>query len=275
MESLEKFLEDQRILLENTLEDIRKLQALKEKALSNPEHFIDNLQSELNDPVYRLSDHPEKIELPTIEWGLLAGQDPSGFSKITIPSSGRTRTRLTPSAYETHIKTIIAKTGPIDMESFPAEGMEQNSSEDVPMHDTPKEKETDRAHIVEPYSKHSKHRKPVCSLRLRSQRRLHSPKVEPEVTVDIPPVVPTPIVKEQPPVGDPPPARSATFNLPWTPQEQRLLERYLLEIPSTERHRWVKISKAMGGTRTARQVASRVQKYNEKMKKFGLEVVGV
>ena len=38
--------------------------------------------------------------------------------------------------------------------------------------------------------------------------------------------------------------------------------------------RWAKISKAMGGRRTARQVASRVQKYFEKLRRFGVEVGG-
>ena len=38
--------------------------------------------------------------------------------------------------------------------------------------------------------------------------------------------------------------------------------------------RWAKISKAMNGRRTARQVASRVQKYYEKLKRFGIEVGG-
>jgi hypothetical protein len=37
-------------------------------------------------------------------------------------------------------------------------------------------------------------------------------------------------------------------------------------------HRWSKISKAMGGRRTPRQVASRVQKYFEKLKLFGVTV---
>ena len=36
--------------------------------------------------------------------------------------------------------------------------------------------------------------------------------------------------------------------------------------------RWSKISKAMGGRRTPRQVASRVQKYFEKLKLFGVKV---
>lgn len=37
---------------------------------------------------------------------------------------------------------------------------------------------------------------------------------------------------------------------------------------------WARISHAMGGTRTPRQVASRVQKYFEKLKRYGIEVEG-
>ena len=37
-------------------------------------------------------------------------------------------------------------------------------------------------------------------------------------------------------------------------------------------YRWQKISRAMGGKRTPRQVASRVQKYFEKLKRFGIGV---
>lgn len=36
--------------------------------------------------------------------------------------------------------------------------------------------------------------------------------------------------------------------------------------------RWSKISKAMNGRRTPRQVASRVQKYFEKLKRFGVDL---
>jgi hypothetical protein len=36
--------------------------------------------------------------------------------------------------------------------------------------------------------------------------------------------------------------------------------------------RWAKVSQAMGGRRTPRQVASRVQKYFEKLKRFGVGV---
>lgn len=85
--------------------------------------------------------------------------------------------------------------------------------------------------------------------------------------------------------------RPETYKQAWSVSEQHLLERLLEEIPEGEKNRyglkqfskidadkrflyrsWSKISKAMNGRRTARQVASRVQKYYEKLKRFGLEV---
>lgn len=48
--------------------------------------------------------------------------------------------------------------------------------------------------------------------------------------------------------------------------------RVILRFDRIHWFRWVKISNAMGGTRSARQVASRVQKFTEKMKKFGLDM---
>jgi len=66
--------------------------------------------------------------------------------------------------------------------------------------------------------------------------------------------------------------KSDTFKMAWSVEEQRLLERLLEEIPDGEKNRWAKISQAMNGRRTPRQVASRVQKYFEKLKKFGIEV---
>ncbi|KAH7883093.1 hypothetical protein F5I97DRAFT_1901913 [Phlebopus sp. FC_14] len=67
-------------------------------------------------------------------------------------------------------------------------------------------------------------------------------------------------------------SRSDTYKQAWSISEQHLLERLLEEIPDGERNRWAKISQAMGGRRTPRQVASRVQKYFEKLKRFGVSV---
>jgi hypothetical protein len=83
-----------------------------------------------------------------------------------------------------------------------------------------------------------------------------------------------------------------TYKQAWSVEEQHLLERLLEEIPDGEKnryvgifhcpdnltyanaYRWLKISQAMNGRRTARQVASRVQKYYEKLKRFGVDVNG-
>ena len=98
-----------------------------------------------------------------------------------------------------------------------------------------------------------------------------------------PPMLPPAVKKEKP--------KSETYKQAWSVSEQHLLERLLSEIPDGEKNRyemlllsagkssiylflsrWSKISKAMGGRRTPRQVASRVQKYFEKLKLFGVNV---
>ncbi|KAF8628997.1 hypothetical protein AX15_003605 [Amanita polypyramis BW_CC] len=65
-----------------------------------------------------------------------------------------------------------------------------------------------------------------------------------------------------------------TYKQAWTESEQNLLEQLLDKIPDGEKNRWQKISRAMKGRRTPRQVASRVQKYFEKLKKYGIDIGG-
>ncbi|KAH9083810.1 hypothetical protein EDB83DRAFT_2179160, partial [Lactarius deliciosus] len=62
--------------------------------------------------------------------------------------------------------------------------------------------------------------------------------------------------------------KSETYKGAWSISEQHFLERLLTEIPDGGKNRWSKISRAMGGRRTPRQVASRVQRYFEKLKPF-------
>jgi len=66
-----------------------------------------------------------------------------------------------------------------------------------------------------------------------------------------------------------------SFNRLWTPEEQRKLERLLIEYPeeAVASHRWEKIARALGN-RSPKQVASRVQKYFIKLAKAGLPVPG-
>ncbi|KAG6918285.1 hypothetical protein DXG01_015377 [Tephrocybe rancida] len=61
-----------------------------------------------------------------------------------------------------------------------------------------------------------------------------------------------------------------TYKQQWSVSEQHLLEQLLDQIPEGEKNRWQKISLAMNGKRTPRQVASRVQKYFAKLKRFGI-----
>ncbi|CAO3614114.1 unnamed protein product [Cunninghamella blakesleeana] len=69
--------------------------------------------------------------------------------------------------------------------------------------------------------------------------------------------------------------QTQTHNQPWTEEEQRRLEELLEIYPDepVQAQRFNKISKALG-TRTPRQVGSRIQKYFIKLAKMGLPVPG-
>ncbi|KAM9325268.1 ZZ-type zinc finger-containing protein 3 [Gastrophryne carolinensis] len=69
--------------------------------------------------------------------------------------------------------------------------------------------------------------------------------------------------------------KPGTFNQLWTVEEQKKLEMLLLKYPpeEVESKRWQKIAEELGN-RTAKQVASRVQKYFIKLTKAGIPVPG-
>ncbi|XP_072771339.1 ZZ-type zinc finger-containing protein 3 isoform X2 [Nerophis lumbriciformis] len=71
------------------------------------------------------------------------------------------------------------------------------------------------------------------------------------------------------------PNKPDTFNQLWTVEEQKKLELLLLKFPpeEVESKRWQKIADELGN-RTAKQVASRVQKYFIKLTKAGIPVPG-
>ena len=58
------------------------------------------------------------------------------------------------------------------------------------------------------------------------------------------------------------------------PRIGKLRDYVSLVLVLTKNDSWAQISKAMNGKRTPRQVASRVQKYYEKLKQFGLDIGG-
>ncbi|TFK28236.1 hypothetical protein FA15DRAFT_701136 [Coprinopsis marcescibilis] len=94
---------------------------------------------------------------------------------------------------------------------------------------------------------------------------------QPSHTSSTPTTTPTKTTPTPTP-SKPPKAKPETYKQAWTDAEQNELERLLDEIPAGEKFRWQKISRAMGGRRTPRQVASRVQKYFEKLKRFGADL---
>ena len=127
-----------------------------------------------------------------------------------------------------------------------------------------------------------------------AKRAKPSGKLKVKLKVEPPPEPePEPEETTEPPRDKKGKAKSETYKQAWSVSEQHLLERLLDEIPDGEKNRyapfsalvsalwlttgcvrWAKISKAMNGRRTARQVASRVLKYYEKLKRFGIEVGG-
>ncbi|XP_070176347.1 ZZ-type zinc finger-containing protein 3-like isoform X2 [Littorina saxatilis] len=70
-------------------------------------------------------------------------------------------------------------------------------------------------------------------------------------------------------------SKPATFNKLWSPEEQKRLDELLVRYPpeEIEARRWRKIAAAFGD-RTPQQIASRVQKYFEKLEKAKLPIPG-
>ncbi|KAF9495195.1 hypothetical protein BDN71DRAFT_1447824 [Pleurotus eryngii] len=95
-------------------------------------------------------------------------------------------------------------------------------------------------------------------------------KAEPEEPLTIPPATAAHTKRSR----DASRPKSETYKQAWSTSEQHLLEKLLEDIPDGEKNRWQKISQAMDGRRTPRQVASRVQKYFEKLKRFGVGLNG-
>ncbi|KAJ7856552.1 hypothetical protein B0H13DRAFT_1641449 [Mycena leptocephala] len=96
---------------------------------------------------------------------------------------------------------------------------------------------------------------------------------DPAPDADAPPTPPTVLGKRtrRPSASANAKGKTDTYKVMWSAEEQNLLERLLEEIPADDPRRYLKISVAMEGRRTPRQVSSRVQKYLQKLKKYGVE----
>lgn len=96
----------------------------------------------------------------------------------------------------------------------------------------------------------NKQSRQVCDINLRHKNVSDKPETQTVNTIEV--------------------EKHESFKKPWTVEEQLRLEELLIEHPPerNESNRYRKIAEALG-TRNLRQVCSRVQKYNMKMKKVG------
>ncbi|KAF8324007.1 hypothetical protein DL93DRAFT_2128205 [Clavulina sp. PMI_390] len=256
LDSLESFINAQHDIIAGCRSDLIYLANLKQDALRDPQSFTEHLTDKLS-PLALTS--LEQVEPEYIDWKLFGRADPSLLRDIRIPSLHRQEQPWARSVsdLQRHLQAPLAEykyeiTRQLldsDEESFQA----LSSS-----HMIMKKRKRDEAEDSDDNYAESPSRLKASDA--GSRQRV----VERELTpVAVPPAM-------VPSKGRKAKEHTSNFNQPWTLHEQHLLERFLLEIPDGEKHRWVKISEAMGGIRTPRQVASRVQKYNEKLKKFGL-----
>ncbi|GJJ14728.1 hypothetical protein Clacol_008995 [Clathrus columnatus] len=347
--TLDAFLDSQRQLIARTQADIQKLTLLREKALKDPVPFVENVDNELDDAAFKISEH-ETPRIPEgIDWNLYNTFDPTPLSKISIPGPPSLSTATKQISPPTELQTLVHSAVEDILGDFkpyvPPPDTEEEDEEDaeavneqrladlvnvgrknqVPIIKPPAASrrrvpsgpnhwnDTDIL-ILEskgsPNGDHNSRTDIVPQVRLRSQRirrptlRAEQAYQQPQSTARIrrssinplpSPVTDVPnealsdvtspdIIAATPPQREEEPTvredssrprrrsvHSETYNKPWSSNEQRLLEKLLEDIPHGEKNRWSKISKAMAGKRTPRQVASRVQKYFEKLKKFGVD----
>ncbi|KZT54988.1 hypothetical protein CALCODRAFT_499171 [Calocera cornea HHB12733] len=266
--NLQRFIELQQAHLQRTRQDLEKLDRLGERVKADPEAFLKRMTDELNDPAFRRPP-AEYLRLPAIDWSLLAGTDPSVFENLTTP---RRRTLRERNPLREKLDAIVSDSGlppvqrpvyqyntppdfsPVEDTSFEFNGRERteqvqgDDEEELPdsLFGTP---EADERNV---------------RFSLPSNGHDYGDANGAKADDD-------PSEAED----NPTPGRrhSTTFAQPWSTHEQRLLEKHLALIPPTATQRWAKVSKAMKqdqADRTARQVASRVQKMIAKMLKMGV-----
>ncbi|ORX59463.1 hypothetical protein DM01DRAFT_1381068 [Hesseltinella vesiculosa] len=242
--------------LTQATKDIETLTRLKRKALDDPMTFIEDLKTKkLKNEIPRL----QKIfAVPEIDWTKYKYMPESRFAKQTASLAALihqyTNTYEKPTMYKNILETEMPpqtiqdpkQTSPQvkALQDELAKGLEAigqiapSRATSIPPSADPSDTEDD----------------PLTPTGMIGKRRLSTQTgmMEQDLTTE-----------------------SRTHNLPWTDEEQRRLEELLEIYPDepVQAQRFNKISQAMG-TRTPRQVASRIQKYFTKLAKKGLPVPG-
>ncbi|KAI0274503.1 hypothetical protein BGY98DRAFT_993200 [Russula aff. rugulosa BPL654] len=305
--ALDTYIQSQKALLARTQSDLDRLRRIRDQATTHPETVFHSFDEKLNDIVFPLDRQPDiAAEVQDkIDWDLFRCQDPTPLHALAADLRATHHARSQPSmkqqsalssaqqlvrtARRTIIEPVLASfelsSDSSDEEQEPApreirrihlhkSGLTvRASAQDVdiatdgePLVPTPSSmitslppphSPTEPMAISVPSMRSSRPRRPLPA-------RPHAAKAK-QCAFKTEQLSGPPIAKKEKP-------RSETYKQAWSVSEQHLLERLLAEIPDGEKNRWSKISKAMGGRRTPRQVATRVQKYFEKLKLFGVNV---
>ncbi|KZO99142.1 hypothetical protein CALVIDRAFT_534691 [Calocera viscosa TUFC12733] len=262
--NLQRFIELQQAHLERTRQDLEKLDRLRERVKGDPEAFLKHMTDELNDPAFRRPP-PEYLRLPEVDWSLLAGADSSVFENL---STSRRHTLRERNPLREKLDAIVSESGlpPVQRPVY---------------HYAPP---PDLSPVEEIFEFIGRDREVSSGGEEESDSLFGTPEEEDRVVRFLLPTNGHEHGDANDARGDDEPSdaednapsgrrHSTTFAQAWSTQEQRLLEKQLTLIPPNTTRRWAKVSKAMkedGADRTARQVASRVQKMIAKMLKMGV-----
>ncbi|KAI8599903.1 hypothetical protein EDD21DRAFT_378567 [Dissophora ornata] len=251
--------------------DVGRLQGLKEKHIEDPFAFLQQIKSK----GFRYPEVQRTIPAPVIEW-----------SKYQFPPVNRVhgieRTpyfSTTPSNYPLHQTTLpkvdnqVSDTSNTVPSQSPAKV--NNPASDIQPLDSSLPQTVSAVPQNQTIDHSLKDSTVIQSSDLGSNSNITYNHIS--GSVDIQPgttnIKPRGTSREGSGVRDDP--KPPLYNIPWSDEEQQLLEK-LLEVYPDEpvaAQRFQKISAAMG-TRTPKQVASRVQKYFIKLVKAGLEAPG-
>ncbi|GET53175.1 ZZ-type zinc finger-containing protein 3-like isoform X1 [Rhizophagus irregularis DAOM 181602=DAOM 197198] len=220
--------------LEQTKEDIKKIKDIKQRAISDPEMFIEKLRDGTHEKI------PERqyiFGVPQVDWSKYHTR-PSQYKPP--PRPGRE----------------VSKSSTSDDEKSPdpAEFVHKKAQEALgAIRNESASAVSNRSTFNTPITIASTSYSPT----LTSSNRRNNKKKSSDLKLS---------------EGSP---KTGNYNIPWTDEEQRRLVELLAIYPDEEiqSHRFKKISEALG-TRTPKQVASRVQKYFIKLAKHGLPVPG-
>ncbi|KAI8972653.1 hypothetical protein BDB01DRAFT_459894 [Pilobolus umbonatus] len=290
-QSVLKSLDILRRQLKIATEDIERLNTLKHEALSDPYTFIMNIKNKTSNKIPKLQ---KIVRVPEINWNKY-GQIPDSrlmkqaammteLTQYYTHHSKRSAYRNildTPMAPEYHSPPVSMTTKNLQSELYKAtQSIRQlpsraNSvsdfSDDDDTESMSSTSKTDRHKVFSGKGKGKRRTSTVYSNINRDLRASSLEEVESRVKLQSI----EPRISDEPMSIDSYDEQKASFKQPWTDEEQQRLQELLIVYPDEpiQAQRFNKISKALG-TRTPKQVASRVQKYFIKLAKLGLPVPG-